>query len=88
MGGRSHCISAERSIPSTNRWKWPFARWIHRHEFDEVGTQSRLTDRVDFELPGGPLVTGCFGWVVKIGLARMFDYRHRITRQYCQPSTR
>jgi ligand-binding SRPBCC domain-containing protein len=63
----------------------PFASWTHRHEFEEVGDgRTRLTDRIEYELPGGAIVTSCFGWAVNIGLGRVFNYRHRITRQYCE----
>jgi ligand-binding SRPBCC domain-containing protein len=63
----------------------PFAHWVHRHEFEELeGARTRLTDRVEFELYGGPFVTACIAWAVNIGLNRMFDYRHRVTRQQCE----
>lgn len=62
----------------------PFARWVHRHEFETVGQQTRLTDRVDFQMPGGPLLNRLFGWAFKLSLQPMFRYRHRVTRQYCE----
>jgi ligand-binding SRPBCC domain-containing protein len=59
----------------------PFARWIHRHEFEDLGgTRSRLTDRIDFTLPGGSAINFCFGWMVLLGLGRVFKYRHQVTR--------
>ena len=64
--------------------KGPFARWIHRHEFDDAGGKTRLTDRVEYQLPGGSLTELLFGWIVKQGLNRMFDHRHRVTRQICE----
>jgi ligand-binding SRPBCC domain-containing protein len=66
----------------------PFARWIHRHEFEDLqGTRTRLTDRIEFELPGGRLATAALGWAVSLALTRMFDQRHRVTRQYCESSS-
>jgi len=63
----------------------PFRRWIHRHEFEAIdANSSRLTDRIEYELPGGPPVTACLGWIVKIGLAPMFRRRHQVTRRYCE----
>ncbi|MBN8730922.1 MAG: SRPBCC family protein [Acidobacteria bacterium] len=59
----------------------PFARWIHRHEFTPAGAQTRLTDHIDFQLPGGPLVNSLFAWAVKLSLRDMFNHRHRVTRQ-------
>lgn len=58
----------------------PFARWTHRHEFTPIGTHTRLTDRIEFALPGGALVNRLFGWVVVLGLRGMFAHRHRVTR--------
>lgn len=61
--------------------KGPFAKWIHRHEFEPVGDKTLLTDRIEFELPGGRLVNFLFAWIVKLGLRNMFSYRHRATRR-------
>ena len=62
----------------------PFAQWIHRHEFEAVDGQTRLTDRVEYRLPGGPLVNTLLGWAPKPGLAQMFAHRHRVTKQFCE----
>ena len=59
----------------------PFAKWIHRHEFEAAGSETRLTDRIDYELPGGSLVNLLFGWTVNLGLRNMFAHRHRVTRE-------
>jgi ligand-binding SRPBCC domain-containing protein len=64
----------------------PFARWVHRHEFETAGQGTRLTDRVDFQMPGGPVLNRIFGWAFKLALQPMFSYRHRVTRQYCEAS--
>jgi ligand-binding SRPBCC domain-containing protein len=63
----------------------PFARWVHRHEFEDAGGgKTRLTDRVEYQLPGGPLTDVLFGWIVRQGLTSMFNHRHRVTRQVCE----
>ena len=59
----------------------PFAKWIHRHEFETAGSKTRLTDRIDYELPGGSLVNLLFGWTVNLGVRNMFAHRHRVTRE-------
>jgi ligand-binding SRPBCC domain-containing protein len=64
--------------------KGPFAKWVHRHEFEDVGGKTRLTDRVEYRLPGGAIVNTLFGWMVKPGLARMFQHRHHVTKQICE----
>ena len=62
----------------------PFAKWVHRHEFEDVDGKTRLTDRVEYRLRGGSLVNILFGWFVKVGLLRMLAYRHRVTKQFCE----
>lgn len=59
----------------------PFHSWHHRHRFESLGpSTSRLTDEIDYVLPGGR-----WGHFFGHGIARgkiesMFAYRHRITR--------
>ena len=62
----------------------PFRKWVHRHEFEAVGRQTRLTDRVEYELPGGSPVNTLFGWTVTLGLRSMFAHRHHVTRRICE----
>ena len=62
----------------------PFASWVHRHEFAPEGSGTRLTDRVEYRLKGGRIVETLFGWLVDLGLRRMFHYRHRVTRRVCE----
>jgi ligand-binding SRPBCC domain-containing protein len=62
----------------------PFARWVHRHEFDDIGGRTRLTDRVTFELPGGSLLNRLAAPLVRLGLTRMFAHRHAATRRMCE----
>lgn len=35
--------------------KGPFARWWHEHLFDGDGQMTRMTDRVSYRAPAGPL---------------------------------
>jgi ligand-binding SRPBCC domain-containing protein len=63
----------------------PFASWVHRHEFEALGPHTtRLTDRVAFELPGGPVVNAIFGQLAAWSLIPMFRFRHRATAQACE----
>jgi ligand-binding SRPBCC domain-containing protein len=64
----------------------PFARWIHCHEFEAIGNDTRLTDRIDYQLSGGPWANRLLGWTIQLGLQRMFRYRHQTTRRYCEPT--
>jgi ligand-binding SRPBCC domain-containing protein len=62
----------------------PFAKWVHRHEFESVDRATRLTDRVEYRLPGGVWMNRLFGWAVQLGLRQMFRQRHQVTKRYCE----
>jgi DNA-binding CsgD family transcriptional regulator len=53
----------------------PFASWVHRHEFEDLGGRTRLTDRVEYRLPGGAVVNAVGRWFVGAGLAGMHRLR-------------
>ena len=59
----------------------PYRLWRHQHEFESVPGGTRVRDRVDYELPLGPL-----GDVARIAfvdgdLRRIFDYRVQAVAQ-------
>jgi hypothetical protein len=60
----------------------PFASWEHRHEFLAISpNSSRLVDTIHYRLPGGWIGALVGGWFVRRKLEKMFDYRHRVTRE-------
>jgi uncharacterized protein len=60
----------------------PFRRWEHTHMFIPQGAEAcRLEDRIEYELPCGALGNFFGGWVVRRKLARVFEYRHRVTAE-------
>jgi ligand-binding SRPBCC domain-containing protein len=58
----------------------PFPHWVHTHRFDAVDGGTLVRDRVEYELPLGPL-REALGPLGRIGLEPMFRYRHRKTKQ-------
>ncbi len=57
----------------------PFARWRHEHRFEPLGAErSALVDRIDCELPGGPLAKLVEPFVRK-KLRHTLRYRHDVT---------
>lgn len=58
----------------------PFRRWVHRHEFESEGGRTRLRDRVEFNLKGGPVMDALAGWFARLMLRPMFRHRHQVTR--------
>lgn len=60
----------------------PFSRWEHTHLFEADGPDaSYLEDRVEYALPAGFLGRWLLGRMVERKLSRLFDYRHRVTRE-------
>ncbi len=57
----------------------PFVRWRHTHRFEALDSgRAALTDRIECELPGGPLAE--LGEpMVRRKLRRMLAYRHAVT---------
>lgn len=59
--------------------KGPFKAWQHTHGFEALeGGRTRLTDHVEYQVPGGPLAGLANALVVKGQLKKMFDYRRKV----------
>jgi ligand-binding SRPBCC domain-containing protein len=58
----------------------PFQLWIHRHEFEDLGDTTRLTDRVEYRIWGGPIANALVGLM----LGFLFRFRHRVTKRECE----
>jgi ligand-binding SRPBCC domain-containing protein len=65
--------------------KGPYANWHHTHEFEAVEGGVKMTDIVEYELPFGRLGALFGGWFVRRQLARIFDYRAKVIRDYFTP---
>lgn len=61
----------------------PMAYWIHRHQFNPEPGKTRLTDTIEYGLPGGWLVETLLGWWVHKQLEELFSYRHQVTQREC-----
>ena len=66
----------------------PFKRWRHRHivrpNRDGVVSNALLRDEIEYEAPFGWLGRLLSPWLVERRLRRLFDYRHRVTREWCE----
>jgi len=56
----------------------PYKSWRHLHEFSDVPGGTRMTDRVEYEMPFGPLGTVARALFVKLTLGRIFDFRREV----------
>lgn len=67
----------------------PFSSWLHTHTIESDGEQaSFLIDRVEYELPMGALGQFFGGPFVRRQLDRMFEFRHRVTKEMCEAASR
>lgn len=63
----------------------PFAYWHHEHVVEaETAASAWLDDQVTYRLPLGALGALVAGGMVERRLARMFAYRHEVTRAWCE----
>ncbi|MEO0836696.1 MAG: SRPBCC family protein [Cyanobacteria bacterium J06642_3] len=62
----------------------PMQSWVHRHEFVAVNDQTKLTDAIAYEIPGGFWAELFLGWWVDARLKDMFRYRHQVTKDNCE----
>ena len=60
--------------------KSPFAYWEHKHIFIESENMCELKDVITFEMPFG-FLGKCLEGFVKKDLQKMFDFRHKITKE-------
>jgi ligand-binding SRPBCC domain-containing protein len=65
----------------------PMDFWVHRHQFTQENGKTRLTDSIDYEIPGGFLTEILLGWWVESRLREMFRYRHQVTKKECEQLT-
>lgn len=62
----------------------PFRRWRHRHLITPHAAGATLRDEIDYEPPLGPLGHLAAPLFIEPRLRRMFDYRHKVTREWCE----
>ena len=60
--------------------KSPFTFWEHKHIFIKHGNMSELKDVITFKMPFGFLGKLLEGFVKK-DLQKMFDFRHKVTKE-------
>ena len=54
----------------------PYRKWVHEHRFEEVPGGTRCLDRVEYAVPGGPLLEDVVhALFVRRDVARIFDFR-------------
>jgi ligand-binding SRPBCC domain-containing protein len=64
--------------------KGPFRNWRHRHTVKPHAEGAVLRDEVDYEPPLGFLGRALAPLLLEKRLQRLFDYRHEVTRRWCE----
>lgn len=62
----------------------PFKSWRHRHIVRPEGAGAVLVDDIEYEPPGGGLGRLLEPLLVHPKIEKMFEYRHRVTREWCE----
>lgn len=62
----------------------PFRSWRHRHLVVPADGGARLIDDIDYEPPLGALGRLFAPLVIERRLRRLFAWRHRVTRDWCE----
>ena len=66
----------------------PFKSWRHRHFVEPHEKGALLRDEVEYETPLGVLGRLAAPLLVEPRLRRLFEYRHRVTREWCEGAAR
>jgi ligand-binding SRPBCC domain-containing protein len=64
--------------------KGPFRSWRHRHIVKPASDGAILRDEIDYEPPFGFMGRLMAPIVIEKRLQKLFDYRHEVTRQWCE----
>ena len=64
--------------------KGPFRSWRHRHIVEPHADGAILRDEIDYEPPLGFLGRLVAPLLVEKRLRRLFDYRHGVTKRWCE----
>ncbi len=62
----------------------PIRSWRHRHVIEAHAAGALLRDDIDYEPPAGLPGRVAARWLVEPRLRKMFEYRHRVTRAWCE----
>jgi ligand-binding SRPBCC domain-containing protein len=62
----------------------PFKSWRHRHVIEAHASGATLRDEIEYEPPLGWLGKFAAPLIIVPRLRRLFEYRHRVTREWCE----
>ncbi len=62
----------------------PFRSWRHRHIIKPHPAGAVLRDEIEYEPPLGFIGQLAVPFIIVPRLERVFEYRHRVTRRWCE----
>jgi ligand-binding SRPBCC domain-containing protein len=62
----------------------PFRSWRHRHIIEPHPDGAVLIDDIEYTPPFGFVGRMFAGVIIELRLRRVFAFRHRVTREYCE----
>lgn len=62
----------------------PFRSWRHRHIIAPASTGATLRDEIEYEPPLGIFGRLAAPFLIEPRLHKLFDYRHAVTRAWCE----
>ena len=81
-----HVECQEYKIFVDKQVQGPMKSWLHRHVFTAENGKTRLTDSIEYAIPGGQIAELLLGWWVETRLRDMFRYRHQVTVERLEDS--
>jgi ligand-binding SRPBCC domain-containing protein len=78
----------ERRSFSDTQEKGPYKSWYHTHRFREIPGGVAMTDRVEYELPFGPIGRLANALWVRSELGGIFDFREKAIGRIFGPPAR
>ena len=67
--------------------KGPFRSWRHRHLIEPHAEGAVLRDDIEYEPPLGFVGIMAAPLIIEPRLRRLFEYRHKVTREWCEDGT-
>ena len=64
--------------------KGPFRSWRHRHTINAHPEGATLRDEIEYEPPLGTLGRMFAPLLIERRLGKLFEYRHQVTREWCE----
>jgi ligand-binding SRPBCC domain-containing protein len=62
----------------------PFRRWKHRHIIRSHEEGAILRDEIEYEPPMAFLGAAMTPFLITPKIDKMFEYRHQVTREWCE----